>query len=240
MKTSMPRPKVLASQTVAQNIVQLITDTKLEAGDRLPTEKELSERYAVSRTVIREAIKVLSATGVVQTRRGSGMYLGDQSELPITTAINLSMLINPEQVVQLFEFRTLIETQSVQMAAERITPLELRALRETLEHNVQSAKNSDISGFLESDGAFHEQIAQATRNPFLVTTVQSIFRFQHGAVDMIIGLPGSQRQGAQDHQIIFKAIQSGDALAAASAMRSHLESVTESYHQAVRERLRKP
>lgn len=238
--TTDSKPRIPASQTVAQKIVGLIRESGLGPGARLPTEKELSERYGVSRTVVREAIKVLSATGLVQTRRGSGLYVEDQAGMQFTTAINLSMLIDPEHVARLLEFRAVIETQGAQMAAERITPPELRALRETLEENANCALSGDIPGFLESDGTFHTRIAQATRNPFLVATVQGIFRFQHEAVDAITGLPGSQAQGAQEHRLIFEAIQGGEGTRAASAMQSHLENVTRNYRAAVRERLRKP
>ncbi len=233
-----PQPRIPASQTVAQNVIRLIQESGLKTGDRLPTEKELTERYGVSRTVVREAIKVLSATGLVETRRGSGTYVSDHTGIPITTAINLSMLINPEHVSRLLEFRTVIETQTAQMAAERITPPELRVLREILDHNARCATAGDIAGFLASDGSFHKRIAEATRNPFLVTTVQGIFRFQHDAVDKIIGLPGSQRQGADEHRAILEAIRDGEPERAASAMRTHLENVTVSYHRAVQERLK--
>src|SRR5579859_2983428 len=97
-----------AYETIAEKIAELITATDLKAGDRLPTEHELSEQLGVSRTVVREAVKVLVTTGLVYTRRGSGLYVANKTSLQSTMIDSLSP-VDPTQVISLYEFRFMLE-----------------------------------------------------------------------------------------------------------------------------------
>lgn len=225
-----------AYESIAQQITDLIRDSGLAPGDKLPTEQALAERFGVSRTVIREAIKVLTTTGLVRSRRGSGLYVNAPSAL-ITTAIPLSMTVDPEHVLSLLQFREIIEMQTARIAAQQITPPELRELRKTLEHNQEAAKAHQTERFLQSDFAFHKHIAQASGNPFLVSAVESVFRLQHGAIDAFLGLQGSLTKAATQHRAILTAIKEGDPEAAEQAMYQHLQTVAMAYHSATRRRL---
>ena len=119
-----------AYERTAARIADFIAAEALQPGERLPTERALGERLGVSRTVVREAIKVLSAGGLVRARQGSGLYVADRPHPFATAALDLSMPVDPEHMLNLFEFRLTLETQCAQLAAERSTPRELRALEE--------------------------------------------------------------------------------------------------------------
>src|SRR5579859_5053362 len=107
-----------AYETAASKITALISSTGLKPGDRLPTEHELSEQLGVSRTVVREAVKVLVATGLVYTRRGSGLYVANKAPSLATTMLDSLTPADPTQVISLYEFRIMLEPQAARLAAE--------------------------------------------------------------------------------------------------------------------------
>lgn len=225
-------------EVAATKIAEFITSSGLKSGDRLPTERSLGEQLGVSRTVVREAIKLLTAVGIVRTHQGSGLYVTGEPHPFVNTAINLCMSVEPEDVLSLFEFRLTLELTTARLAAERITPKELRVLREAVELNKQSAETRQLKQFHESDAAFHRGLAEAARNSFLASAVATVFRLQDWAITIVVkGPPGSLLVAAEEHAAIFSAIYNGRPDEAAQAMRTHLETVITSYQHEVRRRL---
>ena len=225
-------------EIAAAQITELITTTGLKAGDRLPTERALSDQLGVSRTVIREAVRFLSAKGIVRTLQGSGLYV--ESEPPTTAlpSLMLSTGVEPKDVESLFEFRLVIETATARLAAEHITPKELLLLQEAVLLGTQSAEADQLELFGRSDIDFHRILAEATHNPFLASTVETIFRLHDWVNWLTIGGPsGSLLLAAQQHAAIFTALQHGQTEEAARAMQTHLETSQTNYYVAARKRL---
>ena len=225
-------------ETVAEKIVEYISAAHLKPGDRLPTEKGLGEQLGVSRSIVREAIKFLTATGLVAARKGVGIYIAGQSTLITRPAVNLSMTVDPEHIQALFDFRIMQEMLTTRLATQHITLVELRALENILVRNRTFAETGESEPFLETDDAFHRSIAQATHNPFLAETITSIFNLQRWAIKIMTGgAPGSMLIAAEQHEIIFNAIKGGNAEEAALAVKMHVETVLSAYRQEVRHRL---
>ncbi|HLZ60621.1 MAG TPA: FadR/GntR family transcriptional regulator [Ktedonosporobacter sp.] len=224
-------------ETVADKIIEFITTSALQPGDRLPTEQSLGDQLGVSRAMVREAIKLLTARGYVRTRRGSGIYVTD-NEAPYphaTAAIDLSMPVDPEHILALFEFRCLQEMQTARLATERITLAELRSLEEIVARNRHGADTSQWDIFIESDVAFHQGIANASHNPFLAETVAATFRLQRWAIKIVTGgAPGSILTAADYHEAILAAIKSGEPESAVQAMQTHVQTVMADYQYEVR------
>jgi GntR family transcriptional regulator, transcriptional repressor for pyruvate dehydrogenase complex len=235
MKEDGHRP---AYETAASKITALISSTGLKPGDRLPTEHELSEQLGVSRTVVREAVKVLVATGLVYTRRGSGLYV-DNKVSPFATAMLDSLTpFDPSGVISLYEFRLTLEPPAARLAAERITPHELRELREVVALNRQSAEIRQRQQWSESDASFHRVIAEATHNPFLAATIASTTRTQVWVFDIAAGRTQALLLTyAEQHAAILTAIQEGEPDVAAQAMQTHLEWALTHSKQEIRRRL---
>lgn len=224
-------------EMVATKIVEYIKMADLQPGDRLPTEQSLGTQLGVSRAMVREAIKILSASGHVRTRRGSGIYVVDGSRPFASASIDLSMPVDPEHVREFFEFRSWQEALTVQFATERITLAELRALDQILAQNRQTAEAGDWDRFLESDAAFHQAIARTSHNPFLIETIMSVTRLQRSILKMIGGRSGILLTAVEQHEAIFEAIKAGETNGAVQAMQSHIETVLHTYQQDVRRRL---
>jgi GntR family transcriptional repressor for pyruvate dehydrogenase complex len=222
-------------EAVADKIVEYITSSGLQPGDRLPTEHNLGKLLGVSRAMIREAVKLLTARGYVWTRRGSGIYVASEDPSRATAAIDLSMLVDHEHMQALFEFRCMQEILTAQLATERITLAELRVLEEAVTLNRYGAEAGRWDIFIESDIAFHQGVAQASHNFFLMETVATTFRLQRRAIKIITGgSPGSMLVSADQHAAILAAIRSGRPDAAAKAMQMHIEAVTSDYQNEIR------
>jgi DNA-binding FadR family transcriptional regulator len=227
-----------AYETVASKITALISSTGLKPGDRLPTEHELSEQLGVSRTVVREAVKVLVAMGLVYTRRGSGLYVANKVSSLQMTVLDSLMPADPTQVISLYEFRLMLEPTAARLAAERITPHELRELREVVTLNRQSAETQQRQQFRETDAALHRVIAEATHNPFLASTIATTTRAQSWVFDIAAGRTLALLLSyAEQHATILEAIQEGEPDAAAQAMQVHLEWALSHSKQEIRRRL---
>ncbi|WP_298916397.1 FadR/GntR family transcriptional regulator [uncultured Algimonas sp.] len=214
------------STSVLEQLLNWLSNAKLEPGDKLPTEQELCDRYGVSRTVIREVIANLKAQGLVESRRGSGMFLASQTDEP---RIDLPDLSSERigDVLDVIELRLAIEVENARLAALRRTDSSLFKIQ-AAEHAFVVAVKSGSVGSRE-DFQFHRAIAEATSNKRIVE-----FMLWLEAVLIprrVLGAKTLQRSGDQDymalitkeHAAISAAIAEGDSEAAAAAMRHHLE-----------------
>lgn len=225
-------------EIVAEKIVELISSSGLQPGDRLPTEQKLGEQLGVSRGIVREAIKSLTATGLVAARKGVGIYVAGRPRLIAMPALHLSMTVDPEHIQALFNFRCMQEMLAARLATERITLTELRDLEKTLADNQRYAEAENWDLFIESDDAFHRSIAEAAHNPFLVETVVEVLYLQRWAIKFTTGgAPGSLLKSVEQHQAIFTALKNGQAEEAAQQVQLHIDTVLTAYRQAVRRRL---
>jgi GntR family transcriptional regulator, transcriptional repressor for pyruvate dehydrogenase complex len=225
-------------ERIAEQIQGYITEHHLQPGDRLPTEQELGEQFGVSRTIVRDAVKVLTPLGLLRTRRGSGIYVGQAATMPQLPVLNPSSPVQPENMRELFEFRRFQEMQTAALAAQRITVAELKALDQWLTTNRQAAKSEDRDTFLSSDDAFHRGIALAAHNMFYVQSVTTVLQLQRWAVHIITGgAPGSSLAAVEQHTAIFEAVRDGEPDRAAEAARAHVDSVFAAYEREVRRRV---
>ncbi len=235
MTTVVQRPRY---ETTAVKIAELISEHGLKPGDRLPTERALGELLGVSRTVIREAVKMLATTGFVRARQGSGLYVA-REPLPFAVAtIDLSIPVDPDHIFSLFELRCTLEVQTARFAAERITPREVQVLDAAVIETRLGAETGDWDVFGKGDTAFHQGIAEATHNPLLAAAVATVHRLCSQAVALALtSAPGSPAIAAEQHAAILAAIRQGQGQAAADASELHLQTTVNSYRQEVRRRL---
>lgn len=226
-------------ERVAELIVEFIAEQRLRPGDRLPTEQEFAEQFGVSRTIVRDAIKMLTPSGLVRPRRGSGIFVGEEDQQsPQMSRLLLASPTAPERISDLFEFRRFQEMQTASLAAQHISVAELRTVEHFLTLNKEAAKTEDRETFLRSDDEFHRSIAIASHNVFFVEAVTSILQLQRWAVKILTGgAPGSSWLAVEQHTRLFEAIQEGKPQQAAEAARVHVESVFTAYQREVRRRL---
>src|SRR5436305_8411654 len=113
-------------EVAAEQVLELIAQLRLQPGDRMPTENDLARRLGTSRTVVREAIKILSALGRVRVQKGRGLYVADDEGMLGTGRWASPFLpTDLDHVYMLFEFRRVQEMETSRLAARRATPAEL-------------------------------------------------------------------------------------------------------------------
>ena len=226
-------------EVVAEQILQLIAELALAPGDRLPTENELAARLGTSRTVVREAVKILSATGSVSAQKGRGLYVADgESVLGATRFGAFFLPTNLDHIFMLFEFRRVQEAEASRLAATRASPSELRVIETAVQTCRHGFLASDEPEFEQGDDHFHLGVAAASHNFFLVAAVREARRLQRqSSVIGIRGVGGHAAEAVEEHEIIYRAIRDGQPGAAAEATYVHLDNTLKDYRREIQRRV---
>jgi DNA-binding FadR family transcriptional regulator len=227
-------------ELVAEQILQLIAELRLQPGDRMPTENELAAQLGTSRTVVREAVKILSAIGRVRAQKGRGLYVAaDEGMLGSSRWAGFFLPTDLDHVYMLFEFRRVQEAAASRLAATRATPTELRTIEAAAETCRQGHLTGQVTQFDRGDDDFHLGIAAASHNPFLVAAVREARRLQRQS--STIGLHGTvgghAAEAIEEHTAIYQAIQNGDPEAAARAAATHLDNTLQDYRREIQRRV---
>ena len=211
---------------VLSRILPFIRDRKFEAGDRIPSERDLALRFVVSRGVIREALSVLEAMRVVERRPQSGMYLREGSagslELLVLEA-ELGLPMNADDVRDLNEFRVLFELQAIEIACVRRSAADIERIDAVLAESRQRLE-AGLS-LSEQDAQFHLAMFAATHNRMLARAANSFWLASKNRRDRYFDDPVNARRSYKQHQVLRDAIASGDVAAARHALRQHLGGV---------------
>ncbi len=211
---------------IAQKIVEFIAAKKLEIGVRLPAERALSTHFGVSRTIVREALIALEVQGVVEVRSNSGIYVS--SNEPLSTSAFSDFAITKEPgPFELLNARLLIESEIAGLAAVTRPDNKLDEIYELLEQMrifIDDKEKNEAA-----DRAFHLRIAEATGNSVLLQMVTSLWDKLRGPLwsktDEHFHTNALRLQSLADHQKIFSALLSKDAIGAKAAMNTHLDRV---------------
>ncbi|NUR31497.1 MAG: FadR family transcriptional regulator [Catenulispora sp.] len=225
---------------MAERILELIAESGLQPGDRMPTENDLAGRLGTSRTVVREAVKILSALGRVSAQKGRGLYVADdEGMLGSSRWGGFFLPTDLDHVYMLFEFRRIQESAASRLAAIHATPAELRGLKTAADLCREGHLSGRQALFDQGDDEFHLGIAAASHNAFLVAAVREARRLQRQS--SIIGLHGMMGGHAEEaiaeHTAIYEAIRDGDPDAAAQAAAVHIDNTLEDYRREIQRRL---
>ncbi|MFW2422295.1 MAG: FadR/GntR family transcriptional regulator [Porticoccaceae bacterium] len=215
---------------VVDGVVALIDSGEYPVGSRLPAEREMSERFGVSRPTIREAVIALEAMGRVAVGKGSGVHVVEWRGVK-----GVESTVSP---FELLETRVLVEGESAALAASMITPDQLEALAEALKEMEQE----NLTGKTDSnmaDRKFHSIIAEATNNRVLTTMIENLWETQDGLrhIKMAHQAVCTSEPGVRlkEHQAIYEALASGDSQAARFAMRKHFARGIDALHRSTEE-----
>ncbi|MFB9239451.1 FadR/GntR family transcriptional regulator [Plantactinospora siamensis] len=227
-------------EVAAEQVLELIGRLRLRPGDRMPTENELAQQLGTSRTVVREAVKILSALGRVRAQKGRGLYVADDEGMLGTGRwASFFLPTDLDHVYMLFEFRRVQEMETSRLAARRATPPELGAIERAAAVCRQGFETDRAEEFNSGDDAFHTSIAAASHNMFLQVAVREARRLQ--AQSSIIGLHGSlgghAAKAVEEHDAIHRAIRAGDSEAAAQAAAMHIDNTLEDYRREIQQRI---
>lgn len=218
------RPPRLANAVVAE-LVDRIVEGELPAGSGLPTEPVLCEMFAVSRTVIREAIKTLEGMRLVRVQQGQGTTVCDVSEWNLLNPVVLAASVRHDAELAILEdlvrVRSALEGDMAGQAAVNANADQLAAIRAALAE-VQ-AEEEDASRFFRADLAFHSAIMVASANRLGRAVIDTVNAEAFGSL-RYVGEPtrADFRQSNKEHQAIFDRIAAHDEQGAAAAMSQHI------------------
>lgn len=209
-------------QQIVTQIQTVIRSGSLPRGTKLPTERDFAEQFGVSRSVVREAIKVLVAQGLVESRQGSGLFVLNDTIESVSRAFVLSVSPDAESVERLFEFRQTLEAEAARLAATRATLTHIHEMAATLDQLGQIEDPDNWILFGEVDVRFHHLISEACGNPYLQVAIASVRDMQRDIVRVFSEQAGSMEEAMKHHYAIFNAIQTHKAEAAAASMVEHI------------------
>ena len=216
--------------TVANKILELIDSGVFPPGSRLPGERDLAEKFGVSRVAVREAEISLQAQGRLEIKVGSGAYVLDGSN----SLLNGLPKVGP---FELTEARALFEAESAALAAPIITDETLEELENYI--SIMSGKISTDMTPDEADAAFHNTIARATNNHAIMFVIDSMWQMRREAAQLqrvyknVCNKDSSHRE--DEHQAILDALKNHDSSAARLAMRAHFTRMIEALLEASEE-----
>jgi GntR family transcriptional repressor for pyruvate dehydrogenase complex len=223
-----PIPRTDLTQEIVKRLVNLILEEGLKPGDRLPSERDLITQFSVGRSTLREAIRILSAIGVVRVSVGEGMSVGSGDLSLIARPLTLGLLIGEQSRNELIEARRLLEVELAGLAADRATEEETGKIGAQLEV-MRASQLTDPKRYARADLNFHLAIAAASHNHLLSNLLETLRHVLGTLIEKVVVHYDRNHmpQSFKVHVPIFDAIQKRDSKAARRAMAAHLDRLEE-------------
>lgn len=214
------------TQTIARRLQGMIRSGELAAGQKLPSQRVLSEQMNVSRPSLREALLTLETLGLVQTLPARGTFVIDPALRPAQTTWRYD---DAHDLGHVFQTRLLIEGELCRLAASAMTPDRLTALRQSAAAFEDAWRSGDLVAHVEADLALHLGIADACPNKMLVSLYQTVRQLLTETQRQPIPNTDSDRmrQSIAEHHAVVDALGRGDASAAQETMRTHIRNTAQ-------------
>lgn len=206
------------SQNTAEEIIKIIRESHLQPGERLANEYELAKTLNVSRSTVRESIKILESRNIVTIKRGSGTYIS-QKQGVVSDPLGIALIGNDESVaLELLDVRMILEPESAAMAAKNASDNDIIAIKnqnKKVIHMINHGLNHS-----EEDAKFHQLIAQSTQNRIIAKLIPIIYH----SIGMTIEMTNKRLSDTTIvfHNQIVEAIERRDTIGARSAMSAHI------------------
>lgn len=207
-------------EQLASEVQNHILERGLVSGDPLPYESELAKIFGVSRTVVREALKILEALKIVEIRHGKGVYVREPSIVPTVEQVVLKYRNDNSMLRSLAEARFLIEVAAAELAVRRTNPEQLKEMKVLLDRQKEALAAGNWDRTLDLE--FHRVYLSMVNNPVLADWGQIIAEFFAREVPIERG-PRFNDVTVQEHEEIYEALQARDARRLEYALRRHLE-----------------
>jgi GntR family transcriptional repressor for pyruvate dehydrogenase complex len=225
------RQPSLAAQVTSQMLAAVFSGTSI-VGEELPSERDLSLQFGVSRTVIREALRGLQAKGVLEVQTGKAARIVAVPASQVSEIVQLYVhgaqsqdLLGADDIA---EVRTTLELRLSELAAVHATPGDLDLIEASL---AAMHASSDAENAARHDTEFHLLLAAATHNPLYVTLLESINAVMAPYRLSSLRRPGRIEVAVRQHQEVLDAVRTGDQTVARQAMQSHLDDSRQFYRK---------
>ena len=209
---------------LATSMLALIADRKLSCGDQFESVRSLADRFKVAVPTVREALRRLEATGAVELRHGSGVYVGPNLGR-LVLANPLALAPSADRLVELLQARALIEPPVAALAAKVRAEAALEQMDRDLTTATELIASGDHAQLAEVNMDFHRSLAQASGNATLAEVVESVTVVNVREQLEILHIHGDRQTDLDEHRAIYAAVHSGDPELAERLTREHLDGV---------------
>jgi GntR family transcriptional regulator, transcriptional repressor for pyruvate dehydrogenase complex len=219
-----PLPRSTLTSQATEAIKRFILQENLRPGDRLPSESELCEALAISRTIVREALSGLAVEGLIVKQTGRGSFIQEFDHERLAACLSASSERGAAPSHALDDFRVALEIGALELVVQHVTDDELEGMTRTLER--YERKQRAGKGAPSEDREFHLALLRATKNEYYVDTIPLVTAGFRGRM---VERPSSIRRfvpgrNVEAHWAILEALKARDVVAAQAALRSHFAS----------------
>lgn len=216
-----PIRKVRLSESVIAAIKEIIAEEGFKPGDKLFSENELTKKLQVSRSSVREALRMLEVTGQVSVKQGKGTFIVDAHGQQFKT-FSTWLKNNEQSTKDNFEVRMIIEPKAAGYAAEKADSVDIQQMEEVCAQFVKFAETDNIDEMILCDRGFHCILAGATKNITLHVLMESMTTTLPNGWISSLYTPGRIEKTIHEHADILEAIKKHDKVGAENAMTRHL------------------
>ena len=217
----------------AEELLDMVISGGLRPGERLPPERELCVRLGVSRTVVREALNLVEARGLVSIEHGRGAVVSGGGPRAVRDTLGLLLRVQPKTLWELLEMRGILEVEVAGLAAKRAGPEDVEAMR--VQGEKMRGSIDEPEGYVDADVEFHALLARAARNGVLLTMLEPVVDLLRASRQVSAARPGNAQRALLEHERILARVESGDAEGARRGMRAHLANTARNIEAAIRE-----
>jgi GntR family transcriptional repressor for pyruvate dehydrogenase complex len=213
------------SRTLEDRLERLIVEEAIARGDRLPSERELAEQYAVSRAVVRDALRALAVRGLIEVRRGVGAIVVDGARRSVGDILATALRVNSYSVPELLIARSVLETEVAGLAARNRTPEDVEELASALHTMREATMSGDVATTIIAHERFHVRLALATRNRVLEDFVAPLTAQALATAAAAMQDHWLDTNDLWVHEAIYRFVAAGDREGARSAMVVHARTI---------------
>ncbi|MEW6622711.1 MAG: FadR/GntR family transcriptional regulator [Bacillota bacterium] len=205
-----------------------IMQGELQPGDKLPSERDLSKMLGVSRTSLREALKLLEVSGVVTIKHGQGVFIANNDSNEYIKKFISSIYVDEKKLAELFQIRKILETEAAVWACRNGTDEQLEGIyhlvKETMDELEKNPKNEFVL-LAKQDGTFHHMLAESANNSVLTSIMDNLLELLADSRARAVAVEGRPNRSLKEHWKIAQALLKRDAEGARQAMLEHLNNV---------------
>ncbi len=204
---------------VVDKFKEALANGTLKTGDRLPPERELAAQMGISRAPLREGLSILSAYGILESKRGEGTYITDKFAEQVFDFLGIGNLDSKENFKNLMQLRKILEEGSVDFTIKNLTPEDIAEFESMLVEDVDQMESVKL------DAKFHQKIIRMTGNPIIIEMYKMTFKMLTRLISRLIVHDDVQLTAYHDHEAIVQYLKEGDVPKCKQAIRSHLGNI---------------
>jgi len=218
----------LVLETLAR-LAQIVAQAS--PGTRLPTERELCQLLGVSRSTLREAVRVLSFLGALQVRQGAGTYVARAGDTELEKLLAIGLVLERCSMSEVIEARRILEVQAVRLAAERRQPEDLEKIEAALEQ--MAATGNDPQAAAAHDLRYHILLAEASHNRVISHLLNGLRPLLEIWIGRAVNSPETVREILKEHRAVYEAVRDQDPDRAEACMYLHQVAAAERLYRVV-------